>query len=179
MWIRLSYGVISRLPRTTGKDGAIFQGYYIPPGVCSLQSFPQAVRSPTPTPPSPQMNVGMSSWTMHRDPTLFPEPDKFDPTRWVVSDENPDMTIRARDKYLVPFSRGQRMCIGYNLAQCEIHVILARVFRQFEHLRITSGFTSRLLAWGAIEDNFAPGFPALAWGCPRFEVAVGCDEDSG
>jgi hypothetical protein len=35
--IRLSYGVLSRLPRVTPPPGAVFNGYKLPPGVCTCE----------------------------------------------------------------------------------------------------------------------------------------------
>lgn len=44
---------------------------------------------------------------MHRAENIFPGPDNFDPERWM------DPTASRRlEKYLVPFSRGPRQCIG-------------------------------------------------------------------
>jgi len=48
---------------------------------------------------------------------------EFRPQRWV---ENPSL-----DKYLVPFSRGTRQCVGINLAYAEIYQTLATVFSQY------------------------------------------------
>jgi cytochrome P450 len=42
--------------------------------------------------------------------------------------------VRAREKCLVPFSRGSRTCIGQNLALCELYVTLGTVFRRFDNL---------------------------------------------
>ncbi|KAK0735927.1 cytochrome P450 [Schizothecium vesticola] len=90
---RLAYGVIGRLPRVTASGGATFNDYYVPEGTV----------------------VSMSSWTMHRNPDAFPNPDVFDPTRWTTGD------VRAREKCLVTFGRGSRACIGQNLAMCELY----------------------------------------------------------
>ena len=49
----------------------------------------------------------MSSWIMHRDEHLFPEPEKFDPTRWT----DPDV-CKALEKYLLSFGKGSRQCVG-------------------------------------------------------------------
>ena len=46
----------------------------------------------------------------HRDPAVFPDPDRFDITR-----DTRDLTI---------FGRGQHYCIGANLAQSEMGIIL-------------------------------------------------------
>src|SRR5436190_2662816 len=54
-----------------------------------------------------QTVVGMSSWMMHRNEDIFPNPDKFDPSRWLDP-----AVARVLNKHLVPFSRGQRQCLG-------------------------------------------------------------------
>lgn len=44
---------------------------------------------------------------MHRNENIFPSPDKFDPERWVDP-----VAARFLDKYLVPFGKGSRQCVG-------------------------------------------------------------------
>jgi len=44
------------------------------------------------------------------DPTIFPEPHKFDPDRWIRGGEQ-------LEKYSVPFGKGSRRCIGIRYAQ--------------------------------------------------------------
>ncbi|KAK3331800.1 cytochrome P450 [Cercophora scortea] len=127
--MRLSFGVICRLPRCAGASGATLQGYFIPPGYA----------------------VGMSAYMMHRNPEVFPDPDKFDPARWLASPEE----VRAREKCLVPFSRGSRMCIGHNLAWCELYLTLGTLFRRFGNLT-SPEFGPEDLVW---EDSFASRLP--------------------
>lgn len=42
------------------------------------------------------------------DPNIFPEPDKYDPGRWL---ESSPLYVRNA-KYFVPFHRGHRSCIA-------------------------------------------------------------------
>lgn len=70
--------------------------------------------------------VSMSSWLMHRDPTAFPDPTKFQPERWLSPDKS-----SLQEKYFVPFSKGGRMCIGQPLAICEVYIAIGRFFRRF------------------------------------------------
>ncbi|OJD15879.1 hypothetical protein AJ78_03897 [Emergomyces pasteurianus Ep9510] len=83
--LRLSFGVIGRLPRVVPASGAEFNGYTVPPGTI----------------------VSMSSWMMHRNENIFPDPDTFDPSRWL----NP-ATSKILDRYLVAFGKGSRKCVG-------------------------------------------------------------------
>ena len=101
--LRISYGSIHRLQRVHPDNALIYKGWTIPPG----------------TP------VGMSSLHMHNDPAMFPEPRKFDPSRWM----GPEKELRQR--LLFNFGRGTRQCVGINLAQAEFHMALATLFRQF------------------------------------------------
>ncbi|KAJ5216366.1 uncharacterized protein N7498_002773 [Penicillium cinerascens] len=60
--------------------------------------------------------------------TLFEEPRKFDPERWL---QGPEVTAE-RAKFLVPFSRGSRSCLGINLAYMEMYMAIAYIVRRFE-----------------------------------------------
>jgi cytochrome P450 len=51
--------------------------------------------------------VGMSAYMMHGDPTIFPSPDTFRPSRWLDP-----VSARHLEKYLVPFGKGPRQCVG-------------------------------------------------------------------
>jgi pentalenene oxygenase len=65
-------------------------------------------------------DVFFSPYAMHRDPTLYADPDRFDPDRWLQE--------RAagvpRHAYL-PFGSGNRKCIGDTFALTELTVALA------------------------------------------------------
>jgi cytochrome P450 len=69
---------------------------------------------------------------LHRNSDAFPEPTRFDPTRWI---DQPAEVAKARERCFVPFSRGSRMCIGQNLAMCELYVTLGTLFRRFDGLQ--------------------------------------------
>ncbi|MER7578006.1 cytochrome P450 [Streptomyces sp. NPDC126514] len=58
--------------------------------------------------------------TIHRDPDLFPHPDRFDPERWLRAE-----TAGLPRCAFVPFGQGNRRCIGEGLAMAEMTVVLA------------------------------------------------------
>jgi len=74
--------------------------------------------------------VNMTSWLMHRDSTAFPDPEKFDPERWLGDVKK----AQYQEKFLVPFSKGNRMCIGLPLAMCELYLAIGQLFRRFDDL---------------------------------------------
>jgi cytochrome P450 len=49
----------------------------------------------------------MSSWLMHLNPDIFPDPYTFDPTRWLEVKQ-----AQYLEKYLVAFGKGSRQCVG-------------------------------------------------------------------
>jgi cytochrome P450 len=74
----------------------------------------------------------MTAYLMHRDEEIFPDPATFDPSRWL---DGPPEVIKMREKSLVPFSRGRRMCIGQTLAMCEIYIAVGTLLHRFGDLR--------------------------------------------
>jgi cytochrome P450 len=59
-------------------------------------------------------------YAMHRNPQLYPDPERFDPERFTPENER----RRPRGAYL-PFGAGPRNCIGSAFAMMEGHLLLA------------------------------------------------------
>jgi cytochrome P450 len=69
--------------------------------------------------------VSIVPYLIHRHPSFWPEPERFDPDRF-LPERSAD---RPRHAYL-PFGLGQRMCIGAALAQLEMKLILRAVLQR-------------------------------------------------
>jgi len=67
--------------------------------------------------------VVLSQWVIHRDPSLWPEPTRFDPDRF----ERPPP---HRFAYF-PFGAGPRVCIGEGFAWLELTILLATLAQAF------------------------------------------------
>lgn len=104
--LRITSSVMTRLPRIAPDEALQYHSWSIPAG----------------TP------VSMSYYFIHYDPNIYPEPHKFDPDRWIRAQEQG----QRLDKYLVPFSKGSRNCLGLNMAWAELYLTTAIVFRRFD-----------------------------------------------
>ncbi|SJK99238.1 uncharacterized protein ARMOST_02529 [Armillaria ostoyae] len=67
--------------------------------------------------------VGMGTSFILMNEDVFSEPEVFNPDRWIQS---------SLDKYLVPFSKGPRACLGMNLAWCELYLVFGNLFRKLD-----------------------------------------------
>ncbi|MEP7344334.1 MAG: cytochrome P450 [Gemmatimonadaceae bacterium] len=70
--------------------------------------------------------VVMSQWVTHRDRRWFPEPERFDPDRWLPGQANE----RPKFSYF-PFGGGSRLCIGEPFAWMEGVLLLAEIGRRW------------------------------------------------
>jgi cytochrome P450 len=69
----------------------------------------------------------LSPWATHRRPDLWPEPERFDPSRFDPGAE----AGRPRYAYF-PFAGGVRGCIGGHFAMTEAVIAVATLIRRFE-----------------------------------------------
>ncbi|KAK4694386.1 hypothetical protein P7C71_g3191, partial [Lecanoromycetidae sp. Uapishka_2] len=73
--------------------------------------------------------VWSNAYAIHRDPNLWPEPNKFLPERWLV--EEGDRLYPQKGAFR-PFEFGPRNCIGQELAMLELKLVLVMTAREFE-----------------------------------------------
>ncbi|KAG9517829.1 cytochrome P450, partial [Aureobasidium melanogenum] len=92
-------------PRYTPDSGTTLDGYYIPGHVI----------------------VSCQPFTLHKDPVVFPSPEKFDPQRWL--EEKGEL---ERNRMFFAFSQGARGCIGKHLALAEMKILLREVYEEYK-----------------------------------------------
>jgi cytochrome P450 len=80
--------------------------------------------------------VGVSPLLLHHDPRWFPEPEAFDPDRWLD-----DRRLAVPPHAYLPFGTGPRACIGEQFAWAEAITVLA-VLAQSWTFRIDPGFVA-------------------------------------
>lgn len=79
-------------PRLTPDPGAVIEGFFIPGGT----------------------QVSTSSWCMHQNSRVFPEPQRFNPQRWLQN--NGCEGSEEMRRWFWAFGSGGRMCVGKNFA---------------------------------------------------------------
>ncbi|EJP65064.1 Cytochrome P450 CYP528A4 [Beauveria bassiana ARSEF 2860] len=107
------YPVISMsLPRVVPLHGSGLQlsGLRIPPGA----------------------TVGCNPVSLHRNEDICgPDPDKFDPRRWLAGSGTPD-NIRALERYSLSWGGGSRTCPGRHVAEMIVLKCVVRLLDRFE-----------------------------------------------
>ena len=75
----------------------------------------------------PGAMILMSTYVSHRDPKYFPDPERFDPDRWL-----PEHAERRPKFSYFPFGGGTRVCIGERFAWMEGILLLAVILQQWK-----------------------------------------------
>lgn len=124
--LRLISGVSYRLTRSAPTETLQLGKWTIPPNTALSMHYP----------------------LIHHSPAVYPEPWSFIPERWLPSPppatpyhlpSRPSGIPEASTKYLMPFSKGTRNCLGWPLAHMELYLSIAIVARTFLTLEKDDG----------------------------------------
>ncbi|OCK79494.1 cytochrome P450 [Lepidopterella palustris CBS 459.81] len=113
--LRTSSGISTRLQRIATNETLVYTAKIPSKGGEKPKEKQYVLR--------PGIPLSMTGLLIHHSPVYFEDPMHFRPERFI---EDPGL-----DKYLVPFSRGTRQCVGINLAYAELYLALATVFVQY------------------------------------------------
>nr|ATG29974.1 CYP76AA69 [Taxus chinensis] len=75
--------------------------------------------------------IMVNVWAIGRDPTVWEEPLKFIPERFLEGDKS-KIEYKGQDFELLPFGAGRRICMGLPLAHKMVHLVLAALAHSFD-----------------------------------------------
>ncbi len=75
----------------------------------------------------PDTTVFCNLHALMMDPARFPDPEKFDPTRYLTKDGK-----FQPHPHVLPFGAGKRRCLGESLAKMELYVFFASLLHRFD-----------------------------------------------
>ncbi|TID17085.1 benzoate 4-monooxygenase [Venturia nashicola] len=94
------------LPRVVAGNGITLQNHFFPAGTV----------------------LSVPAYTIHHSKEIWgPDASEFRPERW----EKDVLTERQKEAF-IPFSHGPRACVGRNVAEMEMMLIVSTVFRNYE-----------------------------------------------
>ncbi|PYH41433.1 cytochrome P450 [Aspergillus saccharolyticus JOP 1030-1] len=74
--------------------------------------------------------VNAQAYSLHRNPAVYPEPESWEPRRW-LKDQNSAAELEERRRWFWAFGSGGRMCVGSNLALQEMKLAVAAIYTNF------------------------------------------------
>ncbi|KAI5788384.1 cytochrome P450 [Geopyxis carbonaria] len=103
---RMYHGAVGRQPRVVPKGGLMIAstGHFLPEGT----------------------RISCNILTYHMDPTVFTNPKEILPERWLGD------AGKALQKWLLAFGKGDRVCLGKDLAYREMYLVIAELFSRFK-----------------------------------------------
>ncbi|CAK7210551.1 hypothetical protein SEUCBS140593_000864 [Sporothrix eucalyptigena] len=127
--VRWAGAAAAMLPRVVPPGGVKLHGMFLPEGTVVTSS---------------------PIWYL-RDTTAFPNPDEFNPYRWLTPDASGLRVDALRDKYYIPFSKG-----AYVFAYYELYLSVSQVVKQFRISVPSDGTASPALRARPTDGRWQP-----------------------
>ncbi|KAK3711124.1 hypothetical protein LTR37_009911 [Vermiconidia calcicola] len=105
------------------------------------------------------IRVQSQAWSLHREPTVFPDPASWDPSRWLPPTHSlatsSEAQQREMQRWFWAFGSGGRMCVGSNLAMLDMKAIIAGIWGRFrtegvgegKGMRHNGGYVAEPVGW--------------------------------
>lgn len=104
--MRIADIVTTRFPMIANDKELQYRDWVIPQGVSTLtHSAPGRFLADR---REHKTSISMTYCKAALDPEIFPDPHTFNPDRWL----EPGIDSAHLEKFVLPFGRGSRMCIG-------------------------------------------------------------------
>jgi cytochrome P450 len=107
---RLSLGITIRMQRYSPSAPLMYTASY-GPHKGDIYAIP------------PRTVMSTLTWCTHTNETLFPDPLRFDPERWLGDSD----IVNKRKRCMHSFGKGHRRCLGMNLANASLSLALAEI----------------------------------------------------
>ncbi|KAL2059544.1 hypothetical protein ABVK25_000837 [Lepraria finkii] len=137
--LRLVNTISSYQTRVVPKGGCVVADHYLPAGTI----------------------VAAQPYLINRQPDIFPNPNTFDPSRWLLLGEE----YRNLSKSMWTYSSGPRSCLGRELSSAIIKTVLVDTYTRYKTTLLEPDRTEKRPWEGA--DFMAE---------VRFENILGCEE---
>ncbi|HZM76371.1 MAG TPA: cytochrome P450 [Candidatus Limnocylindrales bacterium] len=98
----------------------------------------------------PGASILFSPYVLHRDPSTYPDPEVFDPDRWI-----PERAKSIPRPAFIPFGAGNRQCLGEGFAWVEATVVLAVILQRWR-VRPVPGQIIRKVALATLVPSRLP-----------------------
>lgn len=124
--LRIIPAVPGLLPRVVPSTGLNIASHYLPSGT----------------------RISAAHYVFHHNETIFPNPEKFDPDRWLNKSSE---ALQLMEQYFMPFSKGPRACIGMKQSWVFMYTAVVYLLGRFE-MRLGEGLPG-VLEW--VDDGTA------------------------
>lgn len=159
--LRLANPTPSRLPRVCGGQDLQYKEWVIPRGVSTR--VPQKEKSRQPLGlltlanhaclGRTQTTISTTSQDTHNNARIFKRPRAFLPERWTSLAER-----KRLNRYLMPWGRGTRLCLGMELATIDLYLTVSRLFSPNASFSMVLSSDTTEEDWRVYHEFFA-GFP--------------------